>query len=48
MEKELEKKLDGIDSKLKELVQTVCVDALGRLKILQQEIYIFIFPKLFY
>ena len=31
MEKELEKKLDGINSKLEDLVQTVCVDALGRL-----------------
>jgi DNA repair exonuclease SbcCD ATPase subunit len=37
MEKELIKKLDGINSKLEDLVQTVCVDALGRLRTLQQE-----------
>lgn len=37
MEKELEKRLTSIESNLKDLVQTVCVDALGRLKILQQE-----------
>lgn len=37
MEKELEKRLTSIESNLKDLVQTVCVDALGRLKTLQQE-----------
>lgn len=38
MEKELEKRLDGIDSRLEDLIQTVCIDALDRLRISQKDL----------
>ena len=38
MEKELEERLNGIDSRLEDLIQTVCIDALDRLRISQKEL----------